>query len=422
MMVNNLNNTQNKFNDFSNSNNIMYQNLINEFENYLLTENKKLSMIDYLKNNCDINFSNDVINILENFNYVISQAIQVIRTLLSEKENLKNKNLNNEYNNYYNKFNNNNSYNFNNNLNYNYNNYNNNDSKGMNQSNNFNNFNFNDNKNNSNYNNNSNNENIISPLKYDYNKGYEVKNNEPLKKPLREQLKKMSKDNITNTFNINNLTNNSNSMIQNLNDYSNDGKNSLRMVLNNQISNLNKSNNNILENNSINNLINNNQNLSFYNSNKKTYESNSNNNVKEIRKKREIDILKVTNEILKLINIANKKKKYLVEKYINSSTLNYDNDYKEFLDRIINYKYDIITLNNILKDLKDSNLNSRKTFYNNKKDNNSKETIKNNSIEHQTITEANEAFKKNLRKYSYPSLTNKTPFINATNPYSHLFS
>ena len=43
-MVNNLNNTQNKFNDFSKSNNIMYQNLINEFENYLLTENKKLSI------------------------------------------------------------------------------------------------------------------------------------------------------------------------------------------------------------------------------------------------------------------------------------------------------------------------------------------------------------------------------------------
>ena len=52
----------------------------------------------------------------------------------------------------------------------------------------------------------------------------------------------------------------------------------------------------------------------------------------------------------------------------------------------------------------------------------SKEKIKNQSVENQTITESNEAFKKNLRKYSYPSLTNKSPFINATNPYSHLFS
>ncbi len=48
-----------------------------------------------------------------------------------------------------------------------------------------------------------------------------------------------------------------------------------------------------------------------------------------------------------------RKKNYLVEKYINSSSNNYESDYKEFIDRIINYKYDILTLNNILKDLND---------------------------------------------------------------------
>ena len=422
MISNNLNNTQNKFNSFSKLNENMYLDLINEFETYLLAENKKLAMIDYLKNNCDINFSNDVVNVLENFNYVISQAIQAIRTLLSKNENLEGKKLNNEYNNYYNKsyYNNNISnsgYNFKNNFNCNYNyNYNNNSN---NCSMNFNNLNFNDsNSNNYNYNNNL--ENKPNPLKYDYNIGIENNNHEPLKKPLREQLKNLSKENSTNNFNINNSTNNSNTIINNLNNYSNDGKNSLRMVINNQIPNLNNSNNNILDNYSVNNSLNN-QNLSFYNSNKKMYESNSNNNVKEIIKKREIDIIKVTNQILKLINIANKKKNYLVEKYVNPSSLNYNNDYKEFLDRIINYKYDIITLNNILKDLNDYRLNSPQKFNSYKKKFNPKGKIKNQITGEETITEANEAFKKKLRKYSYPS-TKKPPFINATNPYGHLFS
>ena len=140
-------------------------------------------------------------------------------------------------------------------------------------------------------------------------------------------------------------------------------------------------------------------------------------------KKKEMEKLKITNEILKLIEIANKKKNYFVEKYVNSSSLNYENDYKEFLDRIINYKFDILTLNQILNDLNDFSLNNPKIKSNKKKENYSysKEKIKNQSIENQTITESNEAFKKNLRKYSYPSLK-KPPFVNATNPYSHLFS
>ncbi len=211
MIANNLYNTQNKFNNFSKLNENMYLDLINEFETYLLAENKKLAMIDYLKNNCDINFSNDVVNVLENFNYVISQAIQAIRTLLSKNENLEGKKLNNEYNSYYNKsyYNNSNSgYNFKNNFNCNYN-YNNNSN---NCSMNFNNLNLN-NYNSNNYNYNNNLENKRNPLKYDYNIGIENSNHEPLKKPLREQLKNLSKENSTNNFNINNSTNNSNTII-----------------------------------------------------------------------------------------------------------------------------------------------------------------------------------------------------------------
>ena len=130
-----------------------------------------------------------------------------------------------------------------------------------------------------------------------------------------------------------------------------------------------------------------------------------------------MEILKVTNEILKLIEIINKKKNYFIEKYMNSNNLNIELDYKNFLENIINYKFDIITLNNILNDLNDFLLNSPKNKSNKKKENStfSKEKILNENN--------NEQFPNTLRKYSNNKLdNNKPPFVNATNPYSHLFS
>ena len=333
MIMENLNKVQNnQYNNYSKSLKNIYRKLIEEFESHLLPENKKLAMFDYLKNNCDINFSNDVILILEDFNSIISQAIQAIRSLLSENERLiESKNLINNISDYYNKVNNNENFsahnlnNGNNNYNYDYTNF----SHNNNNNNNLNNYNYdysnNNNFNDFNYSNNNTfnnenkkeNENIQNPLNFKYGKNMEMINNEPLKKPIREQLKKMSKENPNNN-------------IQNLSNFSNSSKNSLRMVLNGQIP---------------------------INENNKTNEKNiNNNNINEmisLTKRREMEILKVTNEILKLIEIANEKKNYLVEKYINSSSNNYESDYKEFIDRIINYKYDILTLNNILKDLND---------------------------------------------------------------------
>jgi hypothetical protein len=398
MIMENLNNVQNnQYNNYSKSLKNIYRKLIEEFESHLLPENKKLAMFDYLKNNCDINFSNDVILILEDFNSIISQAIQAIRSLLSENERLvESKNLINNISDYYNKVNNNENFsahnlnNGNNNYNYDYTNF----SHNNNNNNNLNNYNYdysnNNNFNDFNYSNNNtfNNENkkekenIQNPLNFKYGKNMEMINNEPLKKPIREQLKKMAKENPNNN-------------IQNLNNFSNSSKNSLRMVLNGQI----PINENNINNNNINEMI-------------------------SLTKRREMEILKVTNEILKLIEIANEKKNYLVEKYINSSSNNYESDYKEFIDRIINYKYDILTLNNILKDLNDFSSIIPNLQLNKKKENKSysKEKVKNPIIENNNFYENNEDFKNNLRKYSSNNSVNKKPFINATNPYGHLFS
>ena len=103
---------------------------------------------------------------------------------------------------------------------------------------------------------------------------------------------------------------------------------------------------------------------------------------------------------------------------MNSNTLNIELDYKNFLENIINYKFDIITLNNILNDLNVLFLNSPKNKSNKKKENSSfsKEKIINENYK-------NESFPNTLRKYSNNNLDNKKPpFINATNPYSHFFS
>ena len=193
------------------------------------------------------------------------------------------------------------------------------------------------------------------------------------------------------------------------------------MILNKNLSNL--SNSNIEDNplsinsdeipktyNNINSysFYNNSSNLKSYNNNNiKIFNSNisaidrvsySNDNI-SIVKSKEIEILKVTNEILKLVNIANDIKEYLVDKYINPSSLNYDIDYKEFLTKLINYKFDILILKNILKDLQNPNDKYYKhynlTTPSYMKERNKKETSNN----YRSLSEVNEAFKYNLRKY-----------------------
>ena len=80
---------------------------------------------------------------------------------------------------------------------------------------------------------------------------------------------------------------------------------------------------------------------------------------------------------------------------------------KYFLNKLINYKFDIITLNNILSDVKNKNRLSKiqEELYNEYQ---SDELIPNT----QNLINYNSSY----------SLLNRPPFINATNPYGRLFS
>ena len=156
----------------------------------------------------------------------------------------------------------------------------------------------------------------------------------------------------------------------------------------------------------------------IFNSNLSEIENvNLSNDITPIPKEIEIEKLKITNEILKLIEIANDNKIFFVEKYINKSSLNLDNDYKEFLTYIINYQFDMEILNDIFKDIKmlkrSRNNNFNKPLY--MKD---KNTLERNS-DYLTFSESNEMFKKNLRNYDFDSSTNKPEYMYKTNQYNN---
>ena len=66
----------------------LYRKLILDFQNKILKDDFKFAVFDYMKKYCDVNFSNDIMMVIEDFNSVISQAIQAIKSLLSENERL----------------------------------------------------------------------------------------------------------------------------------------------------------------------------------------------------------------------------------------------------------------------------------------------------------------------------------------------
>ena len=331
--MDNINNMidKNNINITTNNSNYIYKNLIDEFENRFLNEKHKFIIFDYLRNNCDENYTNDIIIIIEDYNNIITQSIQAIKTLLCEKERLEDQNtvIIENY------------------------------------------------------------KDIINNMKNEYKKDPDNMKNEiielnhekqnikneneleknKLKKPLRRNYKSNSKEKTKNE------------KLKNKNNNNNNIKKSLRMTFNKQIPNLTN-----LEDNNFQNL-------------------NSNNNNKYTNQ--EIQIIKTTNEILKLIDKVNSIKDYLVKKYINPSSLDYNKDYKDFLNKLINYKFDIITLNNILSDVKNKNRLSKiqEELYNEYQ---SDELIPNT----QNLINYNSSY----------SLLYRPPFINATNPYGRLFS
>ena len=331
--MDNINNMidKNNINITTNNSNYIYKNLIDEFENRFLNEKHKFIIFDYLRNNCDENYTNDIIIIIEDYNNIITQSIQAIKTLLCEKERLEDQNtviienykdiINNMKNEY---------------------------KKDP------------DNMKNEIIELNHEKKNIKNENELDKNK---------LKKPLRRNYKSNSKEKTKNE------------KLKNKNNNNNNIKKSLRMTFNKQIPNLTN-----LEDNNFQNL-------------------NSNNNNKYTNQ--EIQIIKTTNEILKSIDKVNELKDYLIKKYINPSSLDYNKDYKDFLNKLINYKFDIITLNNILSDVKNKNRLSKiqEELYNEYQ---SDELIPNT----QNLINYNSSY----------SLLNRPPFINATNPYGRLFS
>ena len=297
------------------NNNNIYWDLINDFNKHFLNDKRKTLLVDYIRNNYDNCISNDLIMIIEDYNCVISQSIQAIKSLLLENERLLEEQMLN----------------------------------------------------------------IIN--KNERIEKNNVKDNENVNQEKKEEKLEKESLNIIQT-NINNK--NKGSL-----------KKPLRRQINSRSNSKEKRNNKSLEKNK-------NDNLNFLNLNKqlknKIYiEDNSLRNNKT-NSKNKIEIMKITNEILKLIDIANEIKTYLVEKYINSSSSNYEIDYKEFLNRLINYNFDLYTLNEILTDLQNNN---------------------NKNINYQSMISKNDDIKNNPFSYS---LLNRPPFINATNPYGQLFS
>ena len=309
---------------------LQYKQLIENFENFILPENKKISLIDYMKNKCDYIFTNEIIGILNNYNSIILQSIQAIRNLISENERKNNQDYNNN--------------------NYIINHY---DAR----------------EKYSQLNNKINNSQIYyqNPLINNYEKRNEKINLKTnlLKKPLRDTIKFQS----------------------------NHQRNRILSSKRNE----NKRNNTI----------------NYYKSISK-------------EKKKELEIMKKTNDILKLIEITSKHKKFFNDKYIGINNNEIDNNYKQFLDNIINYKYKIDILKNIYDDILNmcvrSSINKKPNLIKSNFSNiYSKKKFQKKEFEN-TYSNSQDSFEKNLKKFNSFNLYNRKPFNNCINYYNnHLF-
>ncbi len=329
---------------------LQYKQLIENFENYILPENKKISLIDYMKNKCDYIFTNEIIGILNNYNSIILQSIQAIRNLISENERKNNQDYNNN--------------------NYIINHY---DAR----------------EKYSQLNNKINNSQIYyqNPLINNYEKRNEKINLKTnlLKKPLRDTIKFQSNHqrNRKNKLNLNPIK----SLTPNT---------SLRILLS-----------------------------SKRNETKRNQTINYNKSISK-EKKKELEIMKKTNDILKLIEITSKHKKFFNDKYIGINNKEIDNNYKQFLDNIINYKYNIDILKNIYDDILNmcvrSSINKKPNLIKSNFSNiYSKKKFQKKEFEN-TYSNSQDSFEKNLRKYNSFNLYNRKPINNCINYYNnHLY-
>ena len=271
----------------NNNNNDIYIKLIKNFENHLISKEKKEAIYNYMKNYTEKNFSNDIIFILEDYNNIISQSIQAIKSLLAENERLNENNF------------------LQNNLNY------------SNQ-------NFSNNNNNNYVNNNNNSNDEVDSIRINIHNSKTI-DGANLKKPLREIFKNnLNKKNVLNK-NVLNKNIDNNNIFNNENKFEIIQKNFKNDDFLNKNMKMNKSNENIIN---------------------KSFLETQNNKKEKIEKiKITNEILKKINTMNK--NKLYFTNKYIQH----SKNENLEENYKILLNKIINYNLDIRSLIEINSDL-----------------------------------------------------------------------
>lgn len=281
------------YTNYNDSNTTIYNNLISSFENHLLTEAQINAFTTYMKGNCDQNFTKDIMYILEDYNSLLYQSIQAIKSLLSENSRL----IQNQ---------------------------------------------------------------TLSCL--DNTEKKEEEKEElaiekiQLKRPLREQIKVMAHSKKVNG-------------------------------------------------------------LSDRNEEPLKVSALTEDVMKEETNKEELLKLKETNDILKQIEVTQANQSYFVKKYTQNKNIDISEGYKEFLQNIIEYKYELYTLKQIKQDIIIMRQTSKN--YNRRTE---KKLNNQHYIESISPYTSQKKFTDSLRLYSNQTSKEKPPFVPFTSPYSRLFS
>lgn len=281
------------YTNYNDSNTTIYNNLISSFENHLLTEAQINAFTTYMKGNCDQNFTKDIMYILEDYNSLLYQSIQAIKSLLSENSRLiQNKTLSC----------------------------------------------------------------LDNTEKKEEEKEELAIEKIQLKRPLREQIKVMAHSKKVNG-------------------------------------------------------------LSDRNEEPLKVSALTEDVMKEETNKEELLKLKETNDILKQIEVTQANQSYFVKKYTQNKNIDISEGYKEFLQNIIEYKYELYTLKQIKQDIITMKQTSKN--YNRRTE---KKLNNQHYIESISPYTSQKKFTDSLRLYSNQTSKEKPPFVPFTSPYSRLFS
>ena len=281
------------YTNYNDSNTTIYNNLISSFENHLLTEAQINAFTTYMKGNCDQNFTRDIMYILEDYNSLLYQSIQAIKSLLSENSRLvQNQTLSC----------------------------------------------------------------LDNTEKKEEEKEELAIEKIQLKRPLREQIKVMAHSKKVNG-------------------------------------------------------------LSDRNEEPLKVSALTEDVMKEETNKEELLKLKETNDILKQIEVTQANQSYFVKKYTQNKNIDISEGYKEFLQNIIEYKYELYTLKQIKQDIITMKQTSKN--YNRRTE---KKLNNQHYIESISPYTSQKKFTDSLRLYSNQTSKEKPPFVPFTSPYSRLFS